>query len=277
MRGALLLMVIVGPVLGNDEFERGVEARDRPALARQHFARAADRLASHGSQTPEHYLNLAKARYLADELPEAILACRVGLALRPGDRELRRQLAWLRQQLRGPDLIFESPSGFPGMPHAGWLVLVFTVAYVAGWMIQGAVKIEAFVISFRAGSVSDGPSKIVAHASGSELRRRMAARLQNTSRLSWICFLIAAATGGMWLWQHAIRTEETRSPLAVVRADTRLLQGNGPSFGVVRALPRGQELRVQLQRGDWVQVRHPQGAVGWLPREALAVHAKPQG
>src|SRR5262245_48200826 len=87
-------------------FQQGLATRATPRSAREHFAQAAadyGTLRQRGDRSAALLRNQGNAYLLAGELPRAILAYRRGLHLAPGDRRLRSNLAYARQQVISPN------------------------------------------------------------------------------------------------------------------------------------------------------------------------------
>ena len=105
-------------------FGEGVKAAGDSVASRQSFHMAAieyQKLTDQGFDDPDLFLNLGKAHFLADELPEAIVAFRRGLLKHPLHAELWQYLASARDHRRSgrrrrPGLHGEPPSRGPGRP-----------------------------------------------------------------------------------------------------------------------------------------------------------------
>ncbi len=192
---------------------------------------------------PALYCNLGNARYLAGDAGHAILAYRRGLSLDPSHRRLQENLEYVRGQINYP-----SPSLRPAPPSwPAWLPFpsVDLVLFIAFILYTWAC------ISFTRGMA---------------LSRK---------RRTWILFALAAIFAlGAWRLDR-LTTRDADHPLVVIAAeDTPLYRGNGPSFPrhpEFPSLPRGQEARRLHQRGDWLQIALPNGAIGWVHKNQALV------
>jgi len=93
-------------------------------------------------------------------------------------------------------------------------------------------------------------------------------RLQKTALA--IGIVIAILCGGMLATHHY----SDSSPLAVIVVDDVAMHaGNGESFAELptAGLSQGTAVRVLQQRGNWLQVRSPDGTEGWVRQDALEV------
>jgi hypothetical protein len=212
--------------------------------ARSEFRRAADGFHEATNDlfhTPGTCRNIGNAAFLADDLPHAIYAFRVGLSLDLHDPVLRANLAYARAQVA-------YPPGARGRPPAdtwpSWLPRWHTGALLgAGLVAYSAACIAALGWWFR--------------------RRR------------WL--LVAALVGfglsaaGVHGWRLLCRQSQMDRdfPLVVIAFDqTDLRTGNGPSYPRHPDLPmlrRGMEARGLGQRGDWIQIQFASGETGWVP------------
>jgi hypothetical protein len=186
--------------------------------------------------------NLGNAHFLADQLPEAILAYRQGLRLDPNDQGLHDNLDYARARVNYPfgtrgqpeeDSRFYQPSPFQVL--VGSMVLYgLTCVLVTRWFMT---------------------------------RRRVL-----LIRAS-ILLVLAAAGGFFWLQLESASTWRDQHPLVVVRDDRLpLRRGNGPSYPAHADLPflsRGMEARQMHERGGWLQIQFASGEVGWVEKTAV--------
>jgi len=250
--GVMLLLVAgstAADLLARAEaaFRAAVESRDDHTKAEPHL-RAAIRdleaLQARGVRNPRLSLQLGNARLLADDLGGAILAYHEGLALSPGDRDLRAALDFARSRVAYPAGTFARPPTDdlpPWLPRPGPVTLLL-VAFGA----------------FALGCVGLTRSRML--ASGRWLTVGVGA------------LLIALA--GLTLLVMQQRAAALERPLVVVAADDVLLRrGDGLSFPPRYAtpLPRGTEARLRRERGDWLQIELSGGEIGWVPRELTRV------
>lgn len=234
------------------KFHEGLRLRDQPDLARPCFLEAAahfETLRQQGARSPALFLNQGNAALLAGDLPQAILSYRRGLRLAPGDPDLRRNLAFARDQVAYP------PSSRLGRPPAdpwpSWLS-----RGVARWCLGGAL------VFYGLGWLS--------------LTRWFMTRRGRLRSLAAVSFLAALLAGAVpaWSWLAAYRhnQQDARHPLVVIARDDLLLRkGNGPAYPAAYDTPlnRGVEARLLFDRGDWLQIELVGGEVGWVSRADL--------
>jgi tetratricopeptide (TPR) repeat protein len=230
---------------GVECFERGKAALDRPEEAKAWFAKAAAKfsdLEQSGLRDPALWRNLGNSCYLADRLPEAILAYRQGLLFDPGNAELRDALAIARSQVARVDDahgLAETETWPAWLPWPGFGGLL-----AIGGMAWSAACLTAW-IAWRKKSVKFG-------------------------LLAGILTATAILTGATW----KARTDLAAADNAVVVRDdaVALRRGNGPHYPAHPDLPvlrRGMEARRLHERGGWSQIRFASGELGWVPSDAL--------
>lgn len=222
----------------------------RPAFAQA--MRAFQELSGSRLETPGECQNFGNAAYLADELPLAILAYRVGLMLDPHQPVLRKNLEHARAQVQYPPSHEgrTEPDFWPAwMPRASattWLRVAVTFYCLA--CLSGAAWF---------------------------LRRR--AGLLGTALF---CLAGAVVAGNGWRVLHRQWEREWSLPPVVIRGDdVPLYTGNGPSYPRHPELPslqRGMEARRLRERGGWLLVEFATGETGWI-LESQAWTIKVQG
>jgi hypothetical protein len=227
------------------QYQEGQHARAQPETARPHFRAAFaayEELRHRGVHNADLYRNLGNAARRADDLPEAILAYRRGLALEPGARDLQENLEEAR------DLV-AYPVGGRCRPDAdAW----------PAWLPRPANHL-----------LLTATFLLYALACGALTRWAIARR---GLLIALLAFLLASMIGFAWgsdQWQEG---ETTRHPLIVVKDTTPLRIGNGSSYPVHSFLPaavRGMEGRLLYVRGEWLQVEFPGGDVGWLNQDRV--------
>jgi hypothetical protein len=243
----LLAFPSAGEVLSDAElldraqaaFRQGVEARSTPTKARAWFGKAAadyEALRQRGYASAALYRNAGHAFFLAGDVPHAVLAYRRGLRLAPGDRRLRADLAYVREQVAYPyagtlDRLPRLPRVAPGL-----LLTLGVSLYGLGWL---AVT-----------------------------RWRMVRRswLVEMAVVSWVA---AAVVTAILIIEGLDARDDALHPLVVVARDGVVLRkGNGSSYPSQGDAPlnRGVEARWLFTRGDWLQIALPGGQVGWVPR-----------
>jgi hypothetical protein len=225
------------------------EKAESPGEARARYHLAAEQLRHHAqsnSATAELYLNLGNAHYLADELPQAILAYREGLRQNPVHSRLWENLEAVRDQVGYPGGLARhrpAPDGWPiWLPRLApgvvlWAaVLIHALAWAAAWLW-------------------------------------LIIRGRKLATLTVAGFLIACALGVWWGYLDFRIDRDQRQTIVVVALNgTTLRRGNGSLYGRHPDLPvvnRGMEAMCLNERGGWVQVQFPGGDVGWLPRAAV--------
>jgi hypothetical protein len=231
-----------------EAFHAGVAAAGQPSEL-ESFHRSAELyedLRQRGHRSPAFFQNQGNAYFLAEDLPEAILAYRRGLGLAPDDVGLRNALA----EARG-HVLYPGSNGFarppaehwpPFLPHPslGLLLTITVLAYlgvcmaVTRWYMQ---------------------------------RRR---------RLVFALFMLgmtAALTTATVLELHA-RREAVEHPLVLIARDNVVLRkGNGASYPKRAEYPlnRGVEARLRSERAGWLQIELGSGEVGWVPAKTALV------
>ncbi len=260
MGGSLLTVLLLVPAVpsegdllaqGNAAFRQGVALVPDPkqtTAARKSFAGAAaafEQLSQSGVENALLYRNQGNAYLLAEDVPRAIRAYRRGLQLAPDDFELRRALAYAREQVvysppgtLGRPAIDHRPPWLPHLPGASlWVVLALYV-----W---GCLGLARWRMIGRAAWLSAGLSAFVAAG------------------------LLGAA---LW-YEERDRLQEQATPFVVVAADgVSLKAGNGRDYATrFPGIPlnRGVEARLRFERGDWLQIELAGGEVGWVPRAAV--------
>ncbi|MBY0528031.1 MAG: hypothetical protein K2R98_31830 [Gemmataceae bacterium] len=227
-------------------FEAGVQqVATAPDEARQHFVRAArlyDQLRTQGSANAALYCNLGNAYFLANDLPHAILAYRQGLRLAPNDHELRRNLAYAREEVKFPPPgvlgrapVDHRPPWLPRLP--AWALFAALALYSLGCLA--------------------------------------AMRWWMVRRGRWLLAAGGALAGagllqGALLYEMQEDRQVQRYPLVVIAEDGVLMRrGNGLTYEAryQTTLNRGVEGRLLFQRGNWVQIELSGGEVGWVPRQ----------
>src|SRR5262245_31259473 len=127
---------------GEEAFAAGLHERQNGGSGREQFLAAArhyEELRARGARNALLYRNLGNAYLLADDLPRAILICRLGLRLEPGDRALGENLARARERV-----VFVEGSALGRAPQdlrpawlppwgPGWTFALVALFSLAGW------------------------------------------------------------------------------------------------------------------------------------------------
>lgn len=230
-------------------FEQGKNRMEDRSQAAPLFRQAAEKYAElerRGIRHPCLFRNLGDASFLADRLPEAILAYRRGLEFDPGDVSLRERLELARAQVFDADVGRRAPEtdSWPAvLPWPGFPALLATV--VLAWT-AGCVALAA------------------AH------------RFRSKRLVGVAAVLIALAAGAGVVWKQRIDRCDA-ADLVVVREDgIALRRGNGPHFPPHpegKVLRRGMEACRLHERGGWLFIRLASGEAGWVAEDAVATAA----
>ncbi len=238
-------------------FEQAMGARDNPGLARKLFAESAGHYATlhaNGASNVALYRNWGNAAFLAGRIGPAILAYRRGLQLDPGNAELLANLAFVRSQVIYPP----GADSRPPPDDSPWSML-------APWLPWLARHARALL----------GLGTLLLYTLACWTGAHWVAVRRSRWPVRAVLLLILAGTCGV-LWQHeeGRLQDEQAHPLVVIERDVGFFQGNGESYPRHDQLPllhAGMEARRLLQRGGWLQIELPDGAIGWVPRRAALV------
>lgn len=236
-----------------ESFAQGVGAKQDLSLARKYFTQAARKfslLHARGVHNADLYLDWGNAELLAERVPQAILAYRRGLRLAPGRRDLVDNLTLARQRLPHPPVADAAPPRVDA-----WMSLVPGLA--------GHVRLLLFLGTVLAYSL----------ASFSFIRW-LRLRLTLLPGRAVLLLLLAGTSGFFWQREEARLQDQKLHPLVVIAQETGFLRGNGLSYPAHPTIPTlypGMEARRLFQRGDWLQVQLPGGALGWVPAEAVLI------
>jgi len=232
------------------EFHEGLAARAHPDQAMPHFRMAFvhyKALRRQGVNNTALYRNLGNAAFLADDLPEAILAYRRGLRLDPGDRVLRENLEEARNQVQYPPGTLCRPADDKWPAWLPRLADNLLLGLALGLYAFGCVAITRWLLVRRAFLLLLGAMAIV----------------------------VASGTAAWWGVRQRQARDESAHPLVVVKTTTPLHAGNGASYPLHKTMlsvARGMEGRMRYARGDWLQVQFPGGARGWLQRDHVLIN-----
>lgn len=235
-------LIIAALALGTapTDWDAGVKAfREAEALtgaaSRDAYVRSAAAFAAAAREAPDHveaHINLATASYRAGMLPEAIAACRAGLAIHPFDPRLHAQLDAARR-----DVVLPEKSRLE-RPTSSWLRWGI-VAHLE-WLAAAGVLIAALFLP--AGIRSGHRTWRVIGAAG---------------------IVVAVIGAGLVGLRHQAIADA--ADVVVLHDDTPLRTGNAEAFPATESLPRGYEVRRLGERGDWLHVQCPGGQIGWIP------------
>jgi hypothetical protein len=227
-------------------FLEGKNNADKPAEARQAFARSADlceELRRRGITNPELCRNLGNAALLAGRLARAVFAYREGQRQAPNDGVLQANLEYARSRVHYPPGLRPTEYFWPT-----WLPRPDMLFLQCSTLVLCALACPFWVRRFTAGR-GTGPAFLLTSAT------------------------VLAGAGLALLDWHAL--QEERYPLVVIAADdTPLQRGNGtnyPRHPTLLTVNEGMEARRLVERGDWLQIQFPGGQVGWVPRNAVVI------
>lgn len=231
------LHVLLGDSIASAEgsFRAGVAAKD-PAQARKHFIAAAndfERLAGQEQENPALYRNLGNARFLAGQLPEAILAFRRGQRLAPDDTVLRRNLEFARGRVEYPSGTRPSADPWPAWLPANLLLGAALLAHALGWL----------------------------------------AWMKRRHGWMWALFSGAGLLAIFWGIKHwHDQRPEVVVVIAKDDVSLRRGNGDEyPAHPHSPPLARGMEANMQARRGDWLQIRLYSGHIGWVQNHSVLV------
>jgi tetratricopeptide (TPR) repeat protein len=230
-------------------FRDGLNAHGTPEEPR-FFHKASElyeELRQRGVENSDLYGNQGNAALLAGNLAEAVLAYQRGLRLAPNDRELRANLAYVRDQV-----IYPSPGNFARTPVTFWPI----------WLPRLTPGV-LLALTFFFYTVS-----CLGITRWGMTRQRPPFPWAVWALGLGILFGIALV-----IQSRGIR-DETKHPLVVIARDgTYLRKGNHSDYPRSYDIPlnQGVEARSLYVRGDWLQIELAGGEVGWVPGESVLV------
>jgi len=233
-------------------YRAGFEARADAAKARPHFLRAAESYEVQwdvGNRTPAIARSMAQSQYFAGDLGRCIRDYRRGLRAFPHDPDLRRGLAFARDQV--------------AYPHVGELAAIARPADPTSPLDR--VRIPLVRLAWVA---------VVLSAIGwFVLARAWFAARGGLALFGGALVLSATALGsGLW-WEDSRQRARWAEPAAVVvGAGAELRTGNSDEYPkrLDERLPAGVEMKILGERGGWLHVELAGGAVGWVRQDRVA-------
>jgi hypothetical protein len=234
-----------------DSYLAGLRERADSARAQPHFIRAAEsfeRAWHAGTQTVAIALNMAQSRLLAGELGRSICNYRRGLKLYPHDLDLRRGLAYAREQVTYAHSSEVADAARPREAGSAFDRLPISLLHLA--LIAVGVSALGWFVLARAWMTSHVGLAIFGGAT----------------------ILIAALLGGAHWWEDSQARKRWSQPAAVLIAPADLRTGNSTEYPrrIDGRLPAGVEVKVLGERGGWLQVELAGGAVGWVQSDRTA-------
>jgi hypothetical protein len=262
---SLLMTVTAAPTdtellrAAEEAFRAGVTAAGKPGEL-DSFRRSAelyDELRERGYASPALYQNQGNAHFLADELPEAILAYRRGLRIAPNDHVLQAALAEARGRVLYPSpsslsLEGNGADGFARPAREPWPAFLPhpSLGMLLGLTVLGYAGVCLGV------------------ARWFMVRRRRP--------LLFALFMLAltAALSVVTVVEIGARVDTVEHPLVVITRDNVVLRkGNGPSYPRRSEPPlnKGVEARLLSERAGWLHIELGSGEAGWVPGTAALV------
>lgn len=231
------------PPSAAESFDEGLLHRDDAVAARPFFRTAAaayDADWNRGPHSPTLAFDRGRAHRLAGNRPAAILAFRQGLLEFPWDADLQMGLAEARSGIDYPAETEPSERLRPD-PPGGWR------SRVSPTDLAAASALASLALAWGIG-------------------RWVTVRTFG-SRLAIAGGIVGIA---MIAWASVELGDVGPAPAVVAESRTTLRRGNGDSYPprLPEPLPVGTEIEVIGERGGWLQVRIPGGALGWLPTTA---------
>lgn len=201
-------------------------------------ASAYDKILQTGRQSPALWFNYAGAEFKCGHLGLAIAAYQRAALLAPRDPEIRANLQFVRNQVKGPTVRASRWQSWLGA-----LTLnegtVLTVALF--WLLCGLLITR-------------------------QLRPALIPKLKAATRLLAVVLIFSASVLGLQAANHF------NAQTAVVIADGAVAR-SGPFDEAQSAFTAhdGAELPVLDRHGDWIQVADGAGQTGWLPLKQAEV------
>lgn len=250
------VLLIVGPssaqpvdhlTAAEESFRAGCAATGdaRPLFrnAAEHYAalrhRGVDNVALHRNE--------GNARFLAGDVPGAILAYRRGLRIDPDDEELRTGLRMARTQ-----------------------VPFVTAAARERFAPAEVPAARAWSLLRRGGLAA---TAILAVIGWPCVARWRMTRDGFWARIGGLVLVLAAAAAGGTVAEAVKRNRDEAVPIAVTVRPVVVRAGDGPTYPprIETPFPPGTEASVVGRRGAWVRLALADGTVGWVSAGDVAV------
>lgn len=188
------------------------------------------------ADTPALWFNLGNARFKAGQLGEAIAAYRVAQALAPRDPDIRANLQFARDQVKGPAL------------RPGWLDRRLTTLTLNEWTLLAVAPawLLLWLLTLR------------------QLRPALAPRLRG-----WTWFFGLSTLLGVGMLALVVLRAPGRDWRVVVAREAVVRHGPFEESQSAFTVNDGAELRELDRKDDWVRVTDGQRS-GWVRGEQLA-------
>ncbi len=228
-----------------DAFDQAVELgrSDARAASEQYLAavRGFEALRESGLRNAWLEFNLGNAYFRLGALGKAICSYRRAAQLAPAAGKIASNLAYARRRV---EPAIAAPAGATLKPLLFWHERSSAAARF--WVAAVCAFLGWFLLLLR-------------------LRIRSTALLAIGSA----CVLISILCAGSLTWQAQELAQ--RREAVLIRGGVTLRAGRGDGHDAVLQSPLGEgvELRILQQRGDWAEVRLPDGISGWVPLAAL--------
>lgn len=198
---------------------------------------------------PLHF-NLGNAYARTGETGPAVASYLRAQRLAPRDRDVRRNLVWLRQNLKDLELANQSLPLFIAQAAA---VVGFLSLDEWGLLLVAALWLLAAAVGWR-------------WAGGPGLWRRRALTVAAA-----LVVVFAAVAGGRW------QQERRRDQAVVVASPVAVRSGPAATFPTLFEVHAGLTLNVEGQRDGWAKVSLGGNWQGWLPADAVEHVRLPRG
>lgn len=195
-----------------------------------------------GFESGALYHNLGNAYLRLDQLGQAIRYYEKARRLLPGDARLQHSLAIARSRIDPP---------MPALPVPAW-----RATWEQKIVRHGAFPFFAAGFAFYLAAAGLFGYRTWSRSRDPWLRRTLAATLSLGLVLLTIAFAVSL---DRQLDQRAV----------VVAGAVPLHEAPQASDAPARTVPEGVLVRLLTRRGDWIEVRLPDGATGWLPTAAV--------
>ncbi len=227
----------------------GIEGLE-PSQSVNQFAVAAVKyqtLIDSGIENPRLYLNLGNAQVQSNQTSQAIASYLRGLRLDPGNRTLRRNLAYARKSTGHEDVKKNNFTDLFGWNSQSQLLngvfvglgqdVVFWLTLISSAIFWGALSVRIIGI-----------------------------------RMPWLGFVLFLSGLVQAAGIALLSAPESSTAIAVVTSDTvELRTGDGDEFSVLESIEsaNGMELPIVSERQNWLCVRTSDDTTGWIKKSLV--------